>query len=183
MTNKELQQYIRGLTNIANEKLVEINMGGITSKAITKEKDILTAKGIIGKRGYAVTGFRGKTKEQLIRQARELEYFSTWKGTEKTAKRTRTDLAKYRAYTKSSKDRANVTYEQWRQMVELMGTSTSLVEQFKLDSDSIKMLEEVIDKKDKKIDLANELEQIVKENKGESLTNENVIDILRKRLK
>lgn len=184
LTVKQLQAHIRELTYSANEKLTEINVGGAKpSKAVQTEINTLRSKGIIGKRGYAVTGFRGKTKEQLIRQARELEYFETWKGTEKTAKRTRQDLAKYRSYVNSSADRKGVTYEQWRSMVELMGTSSSLVEQFNLDSDTVRMIQESETGTDKKIDLASELEQIVKENKGESLDTEQVIDLLRQKLK
>lgn len=184
MTVKELQSHIRELTYSANEKLAEINIGGNEpSKAIKTEIETLQTKGIIGKRGYAVTGFRGKTKDQLIRQARELEYFEQWKGTEKTPHRHRTDLKKYKEYVGSSADRGGTTYEEWRELVEIMGTSSSLVEQFNLDSDTVRMIIQSQRGQEKKIDLAHELETILKENKGQELDQEKVIDILRARLK
>lgn len=182
MTYRELQSHIKNLTQTANEKLVDISMNGIKSKAITKELDTLSKKGIIGKKGYAVLRFRGKTKEDLITQARELEYFSTWKGTERTAKRTRRDLAKYRAFVVNNSDNANYTYEEWRELVELMGTTSSIREMFDLDSESIKMLTGLEKSEGIYLDLGKEMRVILNQSQGKGLSTEEVTERLRERI-
>lgn len=182
MTYRELQSHIKNLTQTANEKLVDISMNGIKSKAITKEIDTLTKKGIIGKKGYAVLRFRGKTKDDLIAQARELEYFSTWKGTERTAKRTRRDLAKYRAFVANNSDNANFSYEEWRELVELMGTTTSIREMFDLDSESIKMLTGLEKSEGIYLDIGKEMRTILNQSQGKGLSTEDVVERLRERI-
>lgn len=181
-TNKELQTHIRALTNIANEKLAEINIQGIKSKAITKELDILTSKGILGKKGYAVLGFRGKTKEDLIEQARELEYFSTWKGTEKTAKRTRTDLAKYRAFIANNSENKQFSFEEWRMMVDLMGLSSAKLEMFRMDSDTVRLMMESAKDEGLTINIRKEMDDLLKTYKDKGLSSEDMTDLLRNRI-
>lgn len=182
MTYRELQSHIKNLTQTANEKLVDISMNGIKSKAITKELDTLSKKGIIGNKGYAVLRFRGKTKDDLIAQARELEYFSTWKGTERTAKRTRRDLAKYRAFVANNSDNANFTYEEWRELVELMGTTSAIREMFEINSDIVRMLMEYQKSVGIYLDFGKEMRTILKQSQGKGLTTEDIVERLRERI-
>ena len=77
MTVKELKKYIRKQTKKANTRLKNIGkrQRGV-SRAVSEELQYLEKQGIIGKRGRAKLGFRGKRKEELQRQARELDYFN-----------------------------------------------------------------------------------------------------------
>lgn len=192
MSNKELQTYIRALTKEANNKLEEINKYPRT-RAIDQELQSLKDKGIIGKRGKFVLDFnyreeeevpfsditfkvtRRKTKNELIQQARELEYFNQWKGTEvNTPHRNRTDLKKYKAFIRNNPNMSDLSFDEWREMVELFGVMDSTIQSFGYEN--IKQTyKNTVDKR-KHINFIREMER-VKRNKP--LTKEDAIDMLK----
>lgn len=173
MTVKELQDYIRTLTEQANDKLGKIQKNKET-RAIAREKDVLTSKGIIGKRGKAVLGFRGKTKLELQAQARELEYFKQWKPYQRTEKKTRKDLAKYKSFIRNNPEFKDYSYSDWRSMVELFGTMSNFIESFGYEN--IKQLHRETTAGKENVNYVKALQDVAKQHPA---TKEDAIDLLR----
>lgn len=177
MTVKELKEYIRKLTSKSNKILERIDNKKKVSQAVKKEVEMLQRKGIIGKRGKAVLGFSGKDKAQLKSQARELEYFNQWKGTETKEVRDKTNYAKYTSFVKNNKEFADYSYQEWRDLVETLGSTEDFINSFGYEN--LKQLHREATEKNTTINLADEMRKIIKESKGAGLSQEDVIDTLR----
>lgn len=174
MSVKELQAYIRKKTEKANVTISKINKD-TASKAVQRELQVLEQRGILGKRGKAVLGFRGKTKEELKAQARELEYFSQWKGTETREKARRRDREKYKSFIRNNPDFKDFSFSDWRTMVELFGTQENWVQSFGYEN--MKELNKEVVKTGRNVNFVKEIQKVMEQ---KPVTKEDAIDLLRK---
>lgn len=165
----ELQNEIRRLTKIAKERYnTKIKSNEKLTGAVKTELESLRNVGILNSRNQIVMKLRGKSEEQLTRQLHELEYFNQWQGMETRAVRDKANYSKYQSfknYTIAGTDEKpfeNFTYQEWRNMVEFMGTQSSLIESFGFDSQTV-------------IDLANEMKE-----KNIDLTDDKLIGLMQK---
>lgn len=181
MTVKELKKYITRLTKKANTRLRSIGKRkrGV-SRAVQEEIDWLKRKGIIGKSGKAIKGFRSKRKEDLKAQARELEYFNEWKGSEKTAVAQDKDYKKYQTFIRNNPDFADYSYQEWKDLVSVFG---SLSDQFKeFGYEDMKQLHrEATDKQIKK-DFVTAMKDVQKKAGGSGFDQEDLTDFMRSEL-
>lgn len=177
MTVSELKKFIRKETKKANTRLNRILKKKKVSKAVKEEVDYLKTKGIIGKRNKAILGFRGKTKSELQSQARELEYFNQWRGTETKEVRDKTNLAKYQTFTTNNPEFSGYSYQEWRDLVEVFGSTENFIESFGYEN--LKELHKESVNSGRKVNLAGAMRSIMKQSKGSQLTQEDVIDMLR----
>lgn len=184
-TRKELENRIRELTKTAKVKYKEfINSGDKLTGAVKTELESLRNVGILSERGNIVSNLRGKSKEYLQRQINELEYFNQWQGAETKALRDKTNYLKYQEFknwsptNSTDKPFENFTYQEWRNMVELMGTQSSLLESFGFDSQALLDLSNEM--KQKKIKLTDEqLVGYMRVASKEAITTEDAVDTLR----
>lgn len=177
MTVKELKKYIGKLTKKANTRLNRVSKKKQTSKAVQEEINILKKKGYIGKSNKAIKNFRGKRKEDLKAQARELEYFNQWKGTETKEVRDTTNLKKYQTFKEKNPEFGDYSYQEWRDLVEIFGSTEDFLKSFGYED--VKQLHREATEKNSTIDFASAMRKIIHENKGAGLTQEDAIDILR----
>lgn len=180
MKVKELKEYISKLTKKANTKIKNIAKKKKKSKAVEKELEVLKKKGIIGKSGKAIKGFGGKTKAELQAQARELEYFNQWRGTETKEIRDSTNYKKYQTFVQNNPDFADYEYQDWRDLVETFGSTSSFIDSFSYEN--VKELHKEITRSNSNVNLAGEMRKVLKENKGAGLSREDAIDLLRSKL-
>lgn len=180
MTIKELKKYIRKETKKANTRLNRISKKNKVSRAVQEEVEYLKTKGIVGKRGKAILGFRGKTKSELQSQARELEYFNQWKGTETREVRDRTNLSKYESFIHNNPEFSSYSYQEWRDLVEVFGSTENFIDSFGYEN--LKELHKESVNKGRKVNLAGAMREIMKNSKGSQMTQEDVVDMLRSAL-
>lgn len=177
MTVKELKKFIRKETKKANTRLRRIFNKKKISRAVSEEVEYLKTKGIIGKRNKAILGFGGKTKSELQSQARELEYFNQWKGTETKEVRDKTNLAKYQSFVTNNKEFSDYSYQEWRDLVELFGSTENFIESFGYEN--LKELHKEATEEGRKVNFASKMRNIMKQSKGASFSQEDIIDMLR----
>lgn len=180
MNTTELKEYIRTMTTKANETISSINKQTKPTNAVKTELTLLRNKGIIGKSGRAILDFRGKTKQGLIQQARELEYFTQWKGTETQSVRDKTNYAKYKSFKKNNPEFSNYTYQEWRDLVETFGTMDSFIESFGYEN--LKQLHLESTNKNNNVNFVDIMKQTMKETKGSGASQKEIIDILRSKI-
>ena len=134
MTVKELKKYIRKETKKANTRLKNIGKRkrGV-SKAVEEELDYLKRYGIIGKRGKAKLGFRGKNKAELQRQARELDYFNQWTGAETETVAQDKDWKKYQTFISRHPEFSNYSYQDWRDIVNVFASMEDKFTEFEYE--------------------------------------------------
>lgn len=182
MNVKELKQFISKETKKANTILRRVAKKKKVKAAVQEEINILKRKGIIGKSGKAIKGFRGKKKEELRAQARELEYFTQWKGTETQEVRDEVNYAKYKSFIENvnNSDFKNYSYQEWRDMVETFGSTASIIDSFYYEN--IKELHKEVTAGSKNVNLAAAMREVLRANKGAGLSKEDAIDLLRKEL-
>lgn len=134
MTVKELQKYIRRQTKKANTRLknIEKRKRGV-SRAVEEELQYLKKQGIVGERGRATLGFRGKRKEELRRQARELEYFNQWTGAEKETVAQNKDWKKYQTFKARHPEFSNYSYQDWRDIVNVFASMEDKLTEFEYE--------------------------------------------------
>lgn len=177
MTVKELKKFIRKETKKANTRLRRIFNKKKISRAVSEEVEYLKTKGIIGKRNKAILGFGSKTKSELQSQARELEYFNQWKGTETKEVRDKTNLAKYQSFVTNNKEFSDYSYQEWRDLVELFGSTENFIESFGYEN--LKELHKEATEEGRKVNFASKMRNIMKQSKGASFSQEDIIDMLR----
>lgn len=132
MTVKQLQDFIRRQTIEANERLdtykyeyVQSNKG--LTDFITKLKEKGTGN---TQRDYIGLGFRGKRKEDLQAQARELEYFNEWDYASKKASEERRQQED-KAWKSFRKTHKSWTRDEWGQTLKFFANiSPTILEQF-----------------------------------------------------
>ena len=180
MTVKELQKYIRKLTKKANTRLRNIGKRKKVSKAVSDEVQYLKKKGIIGKRDKAIYGFRGKRKADLQAQARELEYFNQWKGSETKAVARKQDLKKYETFIQNNPEFANYSYQEWEELVTMFGQVQDKLNSFGYED--MKQLHLESRARDSKKDFVTTMKRIHEQGKGKGLTQEDLVDLMRQEL-
>lgn len=177
MTVKQLQEYIREQTKVANIKLYDIYQQNKIPSAVQTEIEVLKTKGIVSDRtGYATLKFKGKSKDLLEQQARELEYFSNWQGTETKVFREQKDYKKYLSLKKKYPNEfGDYTYQQWRDLVEMFGTVGDKIEQFGYENIKQLHIENIAN--GRKVNMVKLIDEVHKKSKG--IKQEDAIDILR----
>lgn len=180
MTVSELKKYIRKLTRKANTRLKNINKRKKVSKAVTDEMGYLKKKGIIGKSGKAIYGFRGKRKADLQSQARELEYFNQWKGSETKAIAKKQDLKKYETFIQNNPEFSDYSYQDWEELVTMFGQMQDQLNSFGYED--MKQLHLESKARDTKKDFVTTMKKIHEQGKGKGLTQEDLVDLMRQEL-
>lgn len=181
MTVRELKKYIGKLTKKANTRIKNINKRkrGV-SKAVKEELDYLKRFGIIGKRGKAIKGFRGRRKAELQRQARELEYFNQWTGAEKRAVAQEKDYKKYQTFKKNNPEFAGYSYQDWKDFVGVMGSMEDKLKEFEYE-DTKQLHIEATEKQIKK-DFLEAMKEAKEKTSGGVFDTEDLTDMLRSEL-
>ena len=177
MTVKQLHEFIREQTKATNIKLYDIYQQDKIPSAVRTEIDTLKTKGIVSERtGYATLNFRNKTKVMLQQQARELDYFSNWQGTETKVFRQQKDYKKYLSFKNQyPTEFGDYTYQEWRDMVEMFGTVGDKIEQFGYENIKQIHIENITN--GRKVNMVKLIDEVHKKAKGKS--QEVAIDILR----
>lgn len=117
MSVKDLQKEISKAVSEANKR---VNSADKTSKAWSKQVQHLKDIGLTGKRSTFAGNTKGLKKTELIVRLRELEYFNGWDTESAYGRRAETDRER-KAYETFLKDNPNWSYEEWREMVEVVG--------------------------------------------------------------
>lgn len=181
MTVKELKKYIRKETKKANTRIRNIRKRkrGV-SKAVAEELDYLKRFGIIGKRGKAKLGFRGKRKEELQRQARELEYFNQWTGAEKETVARDKDWKKYQTFKSRHPEFSNYSYQDWRDIVNVFASMEDKLTEFEYED--TKRLHIEATEKGVNVNFLKAMEEASQEAKGKGFDTDDMTDLLRSNL-
>lgn len=132
MTVRELKTEIRSKTHIINERLKQFYDDGNENLMINSQISKLREMGATGRKGdYIGLGFEGKTKRELIRQYRELQYFEQWDIYSEQGQRA-LELRERNAWESfNQKTQGAFTYQEWRDLVEdFNAIGDTLLEQF-----------------------------------------------------
>lgn len=175
-----MKKYIKRLTKKANTRIRNIGKRKKVSKAVKDEMGYLKNKGIIGKHGKAILGFKGKRKVDLQAQARELEYFNQWKGSETKAIARKQDLKKYETFIQNNPEFSNYSYQEWEELVTVFGQVQDKLNSFGYED--MKQLHLESRARDTKKDFVTTMKRIYEEGKGKGLTQEDLVDLMRQEL-
>lgn len=169
MSVTQLKNAIRQKTGRIN-KLLKVNADLQDSFAVSQTVKKLQGVGAKGRKGDAIgLGFRkGRSKESLARQLRELEYaeplLADYKGMEILDEQYR----KARDTFMASEEFQGMSEGEWRDIVETFGAvGKEVVEQF--DSTAIA---NQFNENTRNIDMVQLMQQTLKENKGMGLTKD-----------
>lgn len=181
MTVKELKKYIRKETRKANTRLKNIGKRkrGV-SRAVEEELNYLKRQGIIGKRGRAKLGFRGKRKEELQRQARELDYFNQWTGAEKETIAQDKDWKKYQTFKSKHPEFSNYSYQDWRDIVNVFASMEDKLTEFEYED--TKRLHIEATEKGSSVNFLKAMENAHDEAQGKGFDTDDMTDLLRSEL-
>ena len=181
MTVKELRKLIRRETKKANTRLKNIGKRKRkVSRAVEEELRYLKRQGIIGKRGKAKLGFRGKRKEELQRQARELEYFNQWKGSEKETIAQDKDWKKYQTFKARHPEFSNYSYQDWRDIVNVFASMEDKLTEFEYED--TKRLHIEATEKGSSVNFLKAMEKAQQDAKGKGFDTDDMTDLLRENL-
>ena len=180
MTRKEIEKEIRKKTLVVNERLKQFYNDG--NENIMVSSEIKKLQSLAGKgKGNNKIGlhFREKTKQELIRQYRELQYFEQWDIYTEEGQRS-LEAREQKAWESFYKDNPEFTYQEWRNLVETFGSiSESVLQQF----GSTNIVEAYKDAENgKKINLLKYITNISKDKSMQGTTQEQKIDRLRELL-
>lgn len=189
-TVKELQAEIRTLTKQVNTRVAGIKLTRELPKdvqqAVNYMKSIAGVKGGIDKTTEAKQeiglGLKGKTKSELILQARELSSFLRW-DIESPEGMRQLEAREKKEWESFSKNHPNWNYEDWRRFVELSGAlGSSVMSKFgseTIASDFVKRVQKEDIDAAKYIDA---MKETLKEAEGKGKSMEDIVDILRSKL-
>lgn len=181
MTVKELKKYIRRQTKKANTRLKNIGKRkrGV-SRAVQEELQYLEKQGIIGKRGRAKLGFRGKRKEELQRQARELDYFNQWTGAEKETVAQDKDWKKYQTFKARHPEFSNYSFQDWRDIVNVFASMEDKLTEFEYED--TKRLHIEATEKGTSVNFLKAMEEAHQSAQGKGFDTDDMTDLLRSNL-
>lgn len=147
---------------------------------MSDELGYLKNKGIIGKSGKAIYGFRGKRKTDLQAQARELEYFNQWKGSETKVIARKQDLKKYETFIQNNPEFAEYSYQEWEELVTMFGQLQDKLNSFGYED--MKQLHLESRANNSKKDFVTTMRKIHEQSKGKGLSQEDLVDLMRQEL-
>ena len=179
MTVRELKAYIKENTirvNKALESYYESRQDIATvNKQISKLKQL---SGISKKDNrYIIANFSGKNKVELVRQARELTYFSNWdidtpSGIERASEK---ELKAYETFS-SRPEFQDIDFYEWRSLVEAFGAFGDKLNSYGYEHGNIAHAYSQIPKDERKVDIFKAMQDSVDD--SPSLTvDERLIDI------
>ena len=187
MTTRELKKFIRQQVKKANTRLKDITYRkNLTKKGISRameeEISFLQRLGIINKKGKAVTGYRLARKSELQRRARELEYFNQWRGSETKHIARTEDMKKYKKFIKNHPKFSGYSYQDWKNMVENLGSMSEELESYGYVSENIIQLDKEIKERKNKKQLMDVVDTVKSQAKGQGWSQEQLVDAIRKEL-
>ena len=187
MSTRELKKFIRQQVKKANTRLKDITYRkNLTKKGISRamEEEIrfLQRLGIINKKGKAVTGYRLARKTELQRRARELEYFNQWRGSETKHIARTEDMKKYKKFIKNHPKFSGYSYQDWKNMVENLGSMSEELESYGYVSENIIQLDKEIKERKNKKQLMDVVDTVKSQAKGQGWSQEQLVDAIRKEL-
>lgn len=150
------------------------------NKAENTQMDYMKSKGYVGKRGKAIYGFSGKRKADLQAQARELEYFNQWKGSEPKYVARQQDIKKYETFIQNNPEFANYSFQEWTELVTMFGQVQDKLNSFGYED--MKQLHLESKARDVKKDFVSTMKKIQENSKGAGLTQEDLVDLMRQEL-
>ena len=179
MTVKELKAYIKENTTSVNKALESYYESGQNIATVNKQISKLKQLSGISKKNnrYIIANFRGKKKVELVRQARELTYFSNWDidtplGIEQASERERKAYEDF----SSKHEFKNIEYDEWRGLVEAFGALGDKLNSYGYEHGNIAHLYNNIPKDERKVDIFRAMQDSVDD--SPSLTvDERLIDI------
>lgn len=186
MTTRELRAYIKQLTPEVNERFKSyqdaLTAGAMTEKPILEERRerlVALGTGKVTKRGVGL-GLTYKNKPELIQQARALEEFLTFDVFTPFAEQ-KADEETYKAYQSFKRTtRTTLDFEEYKDLTEAFGALGShVINEFGVYN-VIKIYEE--SDENKRRSLVHEMNETLKESRGQGKTGEDLIDDLRARL-
>lgn len=170
-TKAELERSIRLMTKELNEALK--NMDDITPATQTAISKLKTYGGKGRSKNSIGLHLQGKTKEELIRQKRELEYVRNL-GIDTEVGQTYLNEKFQKSYNTLRETFEDLTEEEHRQIVESFGAvGENIVQQY--DSNTIV---DMLAGKGKNVNLTRLMLDTVRENRGAGLTQEELTEIL-----
>lgn len=180
MKVKELQEAIRQQTMAINERLVEYYDKGATDKLVNKEIEYLKEiTGTSQKSNYISMRTHRKTKMELEMQLNELRYFENWdiftpKG---QMERSKSSMRSYRTY---KRNHGNLSYENWRRTVTVLGTvGADIFNQFGGSNDTQAAVEDAVRKGKSAGEIIKAMQKVIKENEGSMKSTQDYADDLR----
>lgn len=179
MTVSELKAYIKENTTSVNKALESYYESGQDIATVNKQISKLKQLSGISKKDnrYIIANFRGKKKVELVRQARELTYFSNWDidtplGIEQASERERKAYEDF----SSKPEFKNIEYDEWRELVEAFGALGDKLNSYGYEHGNIAHLYSNIPKDERKVDIFVAMQDSVDD--SPSLTvEERLIDI------
>lgn len=179
MTVRELKAYIKENTTSVNKALESYYESGQDIATVNKQISKLKQLSGISKKDnrYIIANFRDKKKVELVRQARELTYFSNWDidtplGIEQVSERERKAYEDF----SSKPEFKNIEYDEWRGLVEAFGALGDKLNSYGYEHGNIAHLYNNIPKDERKVDIFRAMQDSVDD--SPSLTvDERLIDI------
>ena len=179
MTIKELKAYIKENTISVNKALESYYESGEDISTVNKQISKLKQLSGISKKDnrYIIANFRGKKKVELVRQARELTYFSNWDidtplGIEQASERERKAYEEF----SSKKEFKNIEYDEWRGLVEAFGALGDKLNSYGYEHGNIAHLYSNIPKDERKVDIFKAMQDSV-DNSPSLTVDQRLIDI------
>ena len=179
MTVKELKAYIKENTISVNKSIESYYESGQNIATVNKQISKLRQLSGISKRNnnLIIANFRGKRKIDLLRQARELTYFSNWDIDTPTgiAKASEKELKAYETFS-SRPEFQDIDFYEWRSLVEAFGAFGDKLNSYGYEHGNIAHAYSQIPKDERKVDIFKAMQDSMKETP--SLTvDERLIDI------
>ena len=179
MTVKELKSYIKENTISVNQTLKSYYESGEDISTVNKQISKLKQLSGISKKDnkYIIANFRGKRKVELVRQARELTYFSNWdidtpRGIEKASEK---ELKAFETFS-SRPEFQNIDFNEWRSLVEAFGAFGDKLNSYGYEHGNIAHTYSQIPKDERKVDIFKAMKDSM--NEASSLTvDERLVDI------
>ena len=129
-----------------------------------------------------MTGYRLARKSELQRRARELEYFNQWRGSESKHIARTEDMKKYKKFIKNHPKFAEYSYQDWKNMVENLGSMSEELESYGYVSENIIQLDKEIKERKNKKQLMDVVDTVKSQAKGQGWSQEQLVDAIRKEL-
>lgn len=169
----ELKRLIKKQTAIVNKQIKNVREKGTDISNLESNISKLKTLGARGRGGNEVgLGFRGKSKAELVRQLRELEYFSAI-GIDTEAGQLEFEEKFQKSY-ESFRQSYDINKEDYRELVETFGAVGSEIVS-KYDSFTVA---EAYSERGKNINLAKLMKETINEHKNEGLNQKELTDIL-----